>query len=383
VEHTAGRLKSHQIGEQIGARFRVQKLLGQGGFGSVYAVDDIVLKVPLACKEMDLLEAPPGLTGDREVFLEGFLREATALKTIHHPHIPPADYLVVPCGQAFCVVCGVASAATRCPACQGRTVKVDARHYVMMRFLDGETLEARFGKKARPLPWEHVKRWFLQVASAVEELHRKKLLHRDIKPENVLLECSTDHAYLLDLGLVKVVDSQGHLGNKTRVLSAKTQAIGTPGYAPPELYRGQAEPASDVFSLGMLLYWALTDRDPADDADRTEMLTRPPISFNSAIPAVVSEAIARAVKVRVNERFDTVTALIAALEMPAAVPRTTDLTHPHETVLVVPPATVPQVPAPDQPLWIPLVVGFLIFGVSTGLGLLITLWWRMKTGASA
>ncbi|MEL7644213.1 MAG: serine/threonine-protein kinase, partial [bacterium] len=179
-----------EAGYILNSRYRIVKLLGQGGFGAVYKAWDLNLSHSCAVKE----NLDTSLEAQRQ-----FTREATVLANLSHPNLPRVtDHFIIH----------------------------DQGQYLVMDFIEGEDLQTMLEKDGT-IPQERVITWMGQVMDALEYLHGRTppVLHRDIKPANIKIT-PDGKAVLVDFGLVKLFDS--HV--KTTV---GARAI-TPGYSPPE-----------------------------------------------------------------------------------------------------------------------------------------------------
>ena len=136
----------------------------------------------------------------------------------------------------------------------------DGLEYLVMEYLEGETMAARLGRG--PLPLEKVFEYGIQIADALDQAHRQGVIHRDLKPGNVMLTKSG--AKLLDFGLAKTDQvTQNGTGSHlpTRTLTTQGSILGTCQYMSPELLNGKdADPRSDIFALGAVLYEMITGR---------------------------------------------------------------------------------------------------------------------------
>ena len=247
------------------------EVIGRGGFGITYKGGDMALKRYVAIKEF----FPPGalrqngavVMANADVLRAGvadFLDEARVLGRFSHAGIV-----------------GVIG-----------SFEENDTAYMVMDWLDGETLEARIARKGRLDEWETLD-IALRLADALETVHDAGVLHRDIKPANVIARKSGG-AVLIDFGTARAFDTD----------ATKMTQIVTPGYAPLEQYAQNARrgPASDIYALGATLYHALSGRKPVDATDRAADIALAPITelvpqltplFASAIMGALSMEIAR------------------------------------------------------------------------------------------
>jgi eukaryotic-like serine/threonine-protein kinase len=275
-----------QLTTALAARYRVLREIGRGGMATVYLADDPKHRRQVAIKVLEpTLSAALG--HDR------FLREIELTASLTHPHILPL------------YDSGVA----------------DGLAYYVMPYVEGQTLRAHLSDKGR-LPLDEALRIAKGVADALAFAHRKGIVHRDIKPENVLLQAG--HALVADFGIARVASLAGDVG-----LTQTGMVIGTPSYMSPEQTVGDAsvDGRSDIYSLGCLLFEALTGSPPfrggtAVDVARRRLTEAAPRLRGSAseIPAAVDEAVAKALARDPGDRFATAEAFAAALNTDRAAP---------------------------------------------------------------
>jgi eukaryotic-like serine/threonine-protein kinase len=207
--------------------YEIQSLLGVGGMGEVYRARDTRLGRDVAIKIL-----PSEMSAD-PLRKQRFEREAKAISGLNHPNI--------------CTLHDVGSQ--------------DGTDYLVMERVEGETLEKRL--KKGPLPLEHVLKYGIQIADALDKAHRSGVVHRDLKPGNIML--TNSGAKLLDFGLAKPVVSA--LTGATRTATSPVQSpatqegtvVGTFQYMSPEQVEGkELDGRSDIFSLGAVLYEMVT-----------------------------------------------------------------------------------------------------------------------------
>lgn len=226
----------HVFPEKFGS-YRVLKLLGKGGMGSVFLAEDPMLGRRVAIKTLR-----PELAAD-ERSKERFLREGRICSAIKHEHI----VTIYSVGEESGIP------------------------YLAMEYLEGYSLEDIIQKKKK-LNWIQIIRLGREIARALTVAHAHKLIHRDIKPANIWLETidkksGKTRVKILDFGLARYLHQEG----------GPTQAgmvVGTPHYVSPEQARGKdLDSRSDLFSLGVVLYRLSTKKFPFDGDDTLALLT--------------------------------------------------------------------------------------------------------------
>ena len=264
-----------KAGETLHGRYRIRRIIGQGGMGSIYLADDLRLEGrQTAVKEVEYDKTlPPNLIQETR---DQFFREATVLARLDHPNLPKvSDYF-----------------------------SIGLHDYLVMDFVPGEnlrTLMLQAREKGIFLNEADVLNWSDQLANALEYLHNQNppILHRDIKPSNLKLT-PTGVVKLVDFGLVKVLAP----GEVTITI---LQGQGTALYTPLEQYGGDighTDARSDIFAFGSTLYHLLTNKPPADARERFLNPTSlvPPRSINPALSQKTEKAILWAMELHPDAR---------------------------------------------------------------------------------
>ncbi|MCC7360784.1 MAG: PD40 domain-containing protein [Anaerolineales bacterium] len=299
-----------QIGALLAERYRILRVLGQGGMGAVYLATDQSLGLPCAVKEN------LNLSPDSERL---FRREATLLATLRHRHLPRVTNHFV----------------------------LDNQQYLVMDYVEGEDLKQRLERQGA-LPEALVRQWAEQLCDALTYLHslNPPVIHRDIKPANIKLTPSGD-VMLVDFGVARPAATAADHHTATNTLAF------TPGFTPPEQYGlGRTDARADQYALAATLYNLLTGQAPPDSVERllgNVALIAPEALRPELSPGLVA-ALTRALAVQPEDRFASVAAFrvaLAAAPPPAAPAPKTD---PTETVVRRPAGPgAPPPPAPVTP----------------------------------
>jgi serine/threonine protein kinase len=296
-------------GSRLG-QYRLLRPLGAGGMGVVYEAEDEWLHRRVALKVLRA-DLPA-----EQVARERFLREARAMAAVESDHVVTIFHV----GE------------------------VGGRPYMAMPLMAGESLESRLDREREISPAEAA-RIGREAALGLAAAHAKGLVHRDIKPGNIWLEAGTGRVKLLDFGLALVRDSS-HLTHSGLV-------IGTPAYMSPEQVR--AEPLdgrSDLFSLGVTLYLALTGERPFAGADPLAIMRSLELHYPARVNVKrpdVPAALSNVVMELLAKNPDNRPASAALVAERLARPEATRLTY-----LPAAPPTVPVTPAvTSDPEWPP------------------------------
>ncbi|MDW8058998.1 MAG: serine/threonine-protein kinase [Thermomicrobium sp.] len=228
-------------GTRLAGRYRILRPLGHGGMSTVFLAGDehfphverhCAIKIMRASEDPTLAELQRA----------AFEREASLLATLRHPAIPEVyDYFVE-----------------------------DSRCCLVLEFVDGEDLERLLERTGKPVAESLLIEWTLQLLDVLHFLHTQRphpIVFRDLKPSNIMLR-DDGTIVLIDFGIARLFQP-----------AARGTTIGTEGYAPPEQYRGIAEPRGDLYALGATLYHLATGIDPR---------TQPPFSLPEVPPRSVN-----------------------------------------------------------------------------------------------
>lgn len=273
------------IGTVLSDRYRIERIIGIGGVGSVYRATQLGLERRVAVKVLR-----PELLENRTA-LERFVREARTAAQLQHPNIVTVhDFGQMP----------------------------DGRAYLVMEFLQGLNL-AQWIRKRRPTDVRRAVEYLLPVCDAVGALHASGIIHRDIKPSNIMIaDTTTGHSTVkvVDFGLVRpnLADGASDLtGNLV---------LGTPEFMAPELFTGtKPDVLTDVYALGVASYEAMTGDLPFGTGTFREMynrhssLTPPrPSTLRDGLPEGVDELLYRAMHKKRSRRFASAREFAEAIE---------------------------------------------------------------------
>jgi serine/threonine-protein kinase len=241
---------------------------GCGGFGAVYRATDLQTGQIVAIKE-----------NQRHQTFQRFEREGKLLMQLSHPNLPKVHEVFVD--------------------------QTTGRAFLVMDFIDGETLEEMLERLKRPLNWQEAQPILAQVINALNHLHRNKVVHRDIKPSNIIVTKRNEkvHVFLVDFGVAKVMEEVDPKRPRSSSIVAWTD-----GYSPPEQYASgvQVDARADQYALAATMVFALTGKTPDDAFTRMEKFrkgepTLPPKP--DGVPESVWKAIEVAMRFEPNYRF--------------------------------------------------------------------------------
>ncbi len=247
-------------GNLVNDRYQVEKVLGKGGFGATYLVEDLKLKG----RRRALKEIPELLFDDHEVNL---------LSQLNHPAIP--DII-------------------------DRFIS-SAMIYLVLEFGGSRTLGSHSQALGGPIPLKLVLPWMRQLCDALSYLHSQDppIIHRDLKPDNILLD-DNDRIMLIDFGIAKESESTGPTRTIARAASH--------GFSPPEQVLGTGtDERSDIYALAATFYFLLTDKIPAAAHERVAgKEIEPPSSLIPNIPPELDRILLSALSLNYNQRPNTI-----------------------------------------------------------------------------
>ncbi|MBI2892936.1 MAG: serine/threonine protein kinase [Deltaproteobacteria bacterium] len=290
-ESTGPRLSdtgSLKTGDTLSGKYKVEKLLGEGGMGEVFVAEDADLGRKVALKVLRGL----GATGQAAAE-ERLRREARTLAAIGHPNIV----------QIFDI---------------GRTHH--GAPFLVMELLEGETLFDRASRE-RQLPIKRAVEIVADVLSALQAVHAKGIVHRDMKPENVFLArdaTGRETVKLLDLGIAKALVPEAN----APALTETGAIVGTPYYMAPEQAMGSPDidGRADLYAVGGILYTLLAGKTPFTASNVLALLRMivdtdpaPVEQLRQDVPAALGEVIRRAMSRDRSERFPDAQAFLEAL----------------------------------------------------------------------
>jgi serine/threonine-protein kinase len=279
------------IGQVLGGKYRIAKLLGEGGMGAVYLGEQ---QMGTKTRNVAIKTLHKHLSQDPHINAR-FMRECGTLSELEHPNtIQVYDF-----GKSD-----------------------DGLLYVVMEYVQGADV-ATVLEKGGPMPPERVQKILTQVCGSLEEAHKRGIVHRDLKPENVVL-CEragqTDWVEVLDFGIAK---RQEESDPNEQKLTQQGMVLGTPPYMSPEQFTGKPIDArSDIYALGVMAYEMLTGKLPfvAQTAWEwaTQHMTAPPIEIDThpnagAIPPHMKATIKKAMEKLPENRYSSVREFIEAL----------------------------------------------------------------------
>jgi eukaryotic-like serine/threonine-protein kinase len=271
--------------------YEILSAIGAGGMGEVYRARDKRLDRTIAVKVL-----APNLSGNPE-HRQRFEREARTVAALSHPHICPIYDI-------------------------GAHEGLD---YLVMEYLEGETLAARIAKG--PLPIEEALRYAIQIVDALDQAHRHGVVHRDLKPGNIMLTKSG--AKLLDFGLAKMEErrkdapsSLTAVPTATTPLTGQGTIVGTLQYMAPEQLEGrEADARTDIFAFGLILHEMISGKRAFEAPSQAGVISRimtsdpPPLSsVNTAVPPALDHVVTTCIAKDPDARWQTASDVLLQLK---------------------------------------------------------------------
>ena len=252
----------------VAGRYRIETLIGLGGMGAVYRASDTFEMRQVALKVV----STTGSSSDIAIAVERFRREARYAHQLHHKNIVP----VLNFGQDGDLL------------------------FLVMPLITGGTLKALL-KAEQPLPLAQVERYLNELADAIDAIHAhpQNIVHRDIKPSNLLIHQDDGRLVIADFGIARAMQ-------KERPLTQGGWALGTEHYTAPEQGQGKPEPASDIYSMGVVAYQMFTGLLPFQAIVRSRAAELPtPSQLNPLLPPAIDTVILRATDADPAKRYST------------------------------------------------------------------------------
>jgi serine/threonine-protein kinase len=264
--------KALTAGKVLNNRYEIVRRIGGGGMGAVYLAKDRNLgEAARAVKEM--IESHLD-DAQHEKAIADFKRESLLLTELEHPSIPTVyDYFYDEPSERF---------------------------YLVMKFIPGSDLSSRL----RQAPGGRIDEltateWGIQVADVLHYLHTRPqaIIYRDLKPANLMIDSNSNRIMLIDFGIARWVNKK----------EKGVTAVGTMGYAPPELFSGQADARVDIYSLGATIFHLVTGSDPQDNPLLIFDFTKNPRprQINPSLSSEMERILTRAVEYKPEHRFQS------------------------------------------------------------------------------
>ncbi|MEO8649585.1 MAG: FHA domain-containing serine/threonine-protein kinase [Acidobacteriota bacterium] len=278
----SAKLKPLSEGAILNSRYEIVRKIGGGGMGAVYLASDNNLGGVLrAVKEMIQAHIEEE---QQDKAVNDFKRESMILSSLDHPSIPTIfDYFYD---------------------------EKEGRFYLVMKYISGGDLAARLrsapeGKIEETTATE----WALQIIDVLDYLHNQPstIVYRDLKPSNIMVDGNSGRVMLIDFGIARSISQKEEKG---------VTAVGTMGYAPPELFSGHVEPRSDIYSLGSTMFHLMTGADPQSNPLLIfDFQKNPrPRQINPRLSDQMERILMRSVEYNADARFSSAAEMRAVLD---------------------------------------------------------------------
>jgi eukaryotic-like serine/threonine-protein kinase len=289
------KLKPLGEGTILNGRYEIVRKIGGGGMGAVYLASDNNLGGVLrAVKEMVQSHIEEE---QQDKAINDFKRESMILSTLDHPSIPTIyDYFY--------------------DADEGR-------FYLVMKYISGGDLASRLRSAPEGrIDEKSTTQWAIEITDVLDYLHNQPstIVYRDLKPSNIMIDGNTGRIMLIDFGIARSISQKEEKG---------VTAVGTMGYAPPELFSGNVEPRSDIYSLGSTMFHLLTGADPQSNPLLIfDFQKNPrPRQITSQLSDQIERIMMRAVEYNADMRFASAAEMKAVLEEHLACLRSGNVTY--------------------------------------------------------
>ena len=254
-----------------GGRYVIARILGEGGMGTaLLATDKRTDNKLVVLKELVSDNTDPAKFQED---VRNFKREVATLAHLDHPLI---SYVT----DSF---------------------EEDARYFMVQKYIEGENLEEHLDRLNQPMKEREVLGYASEVLDILDYLEQQTppIVHRDIKPANIIIGSKDKRAHLVDFGIARADEARN-------IKRKQTSALGTPGYAPPEQYQGNADPRSDLYALGATMHHLLTNRDPRNHPP----FSYPPVcTLNPQVSPETERLLAKAVNNDSTQRYQSAMAM--------------------------------------------------------------------------
>jgi len=275
---TGGTSRSLAVGTPLqGGRYVIAKILGEGGMGTaLLATDKRTDNKLVVLKELVSDNTDPAKFQDD---VNNFKREVATLAHLDHPLI---SYVT----DSF---------------------EEDSRYFMVQKYIEGENLEERMDRINQPMKEREVLGLASEMLDILDYLAQQTppIVHRDIKPDNIIIGSKDKRAHLVDFGIARADEAKN-------IKRKQTSALGTPGYAPPEQYQGNADPRSDLYALGATMHHLLTNRDPRNYPP----FTYPPVrTLNPQVSSETEHLITKAVNNDITQRYQSAMAMKSDIDV--------------------------------------------------------------------
>jgi len=291
----SAKLKPLTEGTVLNRRYEIVRKIGGGGMGAVYLASDNNLGGVLrAVKEM--VQAHIG-EEQQEKAIDDFKRESMILSSLDHVSIPTIyDYFYD---------------------------DEESRFYLVMKYISGGDLSTRLRSAPEGrIDEKCVTEWAIQIIDVLDYLHNQPstIVYRDLKPSNIMIDGNSGRVMLIDFGIARSISQKEEKG---------VTAVGTMGYAPPELFSGNVEPRSDIYSLGSTMFHLLTGADPQSNPLLIfDFQKNPrPRQINPQLSDQIERILMRSVEYNADSRFRSAAEMLDVLEEHLRNLKSGDLTY--------------------------------------------------------